>query len=150
LNTSTDGAGTQHFERRCQRRALLVVGQRARPLEHPNVVLSIDRHAADLAEDPVVRQRLRPKRIDTEGGTLRLHRAGGAKQREYGRQRGRNPTHPNHRHPPLSRTSRRVLATMAHGYDHGKNLDANKSLRGYFRGNIRGQREPKRFAENTS
>jgi hypothetical protein len=56
--------------RRRQRRALLIVGERARPLEYPDIVLGIDRHAADLAEDPIVRQRFRPIRIDAEGGAL--------------------------------------------------------------------------------
>src|SRR5581483_10685021 len=49
-----------------------VVGERARPLEHPDIVLRIDRHAADLTEDPVMRQRLRPVRIDAERGGLRV------------------------------------------------------------------------------
>ena len=35
-------------------------------MNHPDVVLGIDGDAADLAEDPVVRQRLWPGRIDGE------------------------------------------------------------------------------------
>ncbi len=52
--------------RRIERRALLVVGERARPLEHPDIVLRIDSHATDLSEDPVIRQRPRPIGIDAE------------------------------------------------------------------------------------
>jgi hypothetical protein len=54
--------------------ALLVVRERARPLEHPDIVLRIDRHAADLTEDPVVGQRLWPVRIDAKRRALRAGR----------------------------------------------------------------------------
>src|SRR5436190_18960646 len=36
-------------------------------MDHPDMALRIDSDAADLAEDPVVRQRLWPGRIDGEG-----------------------------------------------------------------------------------
>ena len=62
--------------RRIERCAFLVVGQRARPLKHPDVVLRVDGDAADLAEDPVVRQRLRPVRIDPERRALRAAERG--------------------------------------------------------------------------
>ena len=52
--------------RRVLRRALLVLGQRTRPMNDPDMVLRIDRDAADLAHDPVVGQRLGPERIDLE------------------------------------------------------------------------------------
>ena len=39
--------------------------KRARALQHPHVILRIDRHAGDLSELPVVRD-LRPRRIDLE------------------------------------------------------------------------------------
>ena len=42
--------------------------QRARPLDHPDAVEPVDRDAGDLPEDPVVRQRLRPQRVDLELG----------------------------------------------------------------------------------
>ena len=40
--------------------------ERVLPMNDPDVVLGIDRHADDPAEDPVVRQRLRPQRIHLE------------------------------------------------------------------------------------
>ena len=58
--------------RRVERGGFLVVGQRARPLKHPDIVLRVDRDAADLAEDPVVGQRPRPIRIDPERRALRV------------------------------------------------------------------------------
>src|SRR5690349_2987009 len=36
-------------------------------MDHPDMALPIDGDAADLAEDPVVRQRLWPGRVDREG-----------------------------------------------------------------------------------
>jgi hypothetical protein len=36
-------------------------------MNHPNVPLPIDRDAADLTEDPIVRELLRPGGIDCEG-----------------------------------------------------------------------------------
>jgi hypothetical protein len=53
--------------RRGERCTLLVVGERARTMDHPDVALAVDGDAADLAEDPVVRQRFWPGRIDREG-----------------------------------------------------------------------------------
>src|SRR4030088_1730782 len=53
--------------RRRQRRALLVVGQRTRPVDQPDMPLRIDGDAADLTENPVVRQWLWPGRIDRKG-----------------------------------------------------------------------------------
>ncbi len=50
--------------RRNLRRAGFVDRQRARSLQHPDVVVRVDRDAADLADEPVVRQLLRPGRID--------------------------------------------------------------------------------------
>src|SRR3954447_17071697 len=41
--------------RRRQRRAFLVVRERARPMDHPDVALRVNRDAADLPENPVVR-----------------------------------------------------------------------------------------------
>src|SRR5262245_10857414 len=40
--------------------------ERACAMNDPDVILRIDRHADGLAKNPVVRQRLRPKRIDFE------------------------------------------------------------------------------------
>jgi hypothetical protein len=54
--------------RRIERGAGFVLGQAARTLQHPDVIVGVDRHAAHLAEDPVVRQRSRPRRIDMKGG----------------------------------------------------------------------------------
>jgi hypothetical protein len=67
----TDGAGTQHLD--CGgfwRGSRFVFGQRARPLVDPDMVLRVDRHAADLAHDPIVGQRLGPERIDFECGSF--------------------------------------------------------------------------------
>src|ERR1700728_5377875 len=47
--------------RRIKRRAFLVVGQRARPLEYPDIVRGVDGNAADLAENPVVRHGFGPE-----------------------------------------------------------------------------------------
>src|SRR6516225_8484191 len=38
--------------------------ERALPMNDPDVVLTVDRHADGHAEEPVIRQRLRPKGID--------------------------------------------------------------------------------------
>src|SRR4030095_15833449 len=50
-----------------ERSTLLVVGERARAMDHPDMPLRIDGDAADLAEQPVVRQRLWPRRVAVEG-----------------------------------------------------------------------------------
>ncbi len=77
--------------RRIERCGLLVIGERARPLDHPDVVLRIDRHAGRLTHDPVVGERLRPGGIDLEArdivGQRRRSREGGQGehwQREHG------------------------------------------------------------------
>jgi hypothetical protein len=44
----------------------LPLGERGRPVHQPDAVMAVDRDAGDLAQDPVVRQRLRPERIDLE------------------------------------------------------------------------------------
>ena len=62
-----------HVRRR--RRALFPGIERARALVDPNVVLRIDRDAADGADDPVARQRQRPGRVDREFRRLRQGRA---------------------------------------------------------------------------
>src|SRR3984957_5352963 len=54
--------------RRRQRCPFLVVGQRAWAMDDPDVALRIDCDATDLAEDPVVGQRLWPRRVHREGG----------------------------------------------------------------------------------
>jgi hypothetical protein len=54
--------------RRVEGGAFLVVGEGARPLDDPDMVLRIHRHPGHLAQDPVVGQRLRPERIDLEVG----------------------------------------------------------------------------------
>src|SRR5918993_5550816 len=57
--------------RGAEARRLLVVGERLWPLHHPDMVLSIDRDARRLPHDPVIRQRLRPARVDLELRRLR-------------------------------------------------------------------------------
>jgi hypothetical protein len=47
-------------------RARLVTGQRPWALYDPDVVVAIHGDAADLAEQPIVRQRIRPVRYDLE------------------------------------------------------------------------------------
>ena len=54
----------------------LVVGQRARPLVDPDVIVGRDIEAADLAEDPVVGQLLRPARVGDKARRLRGRRDG--------------------------------------------------------------------------
>ena len=74
--------------RRIKRRAFLVVGQRARPLEYPDIVRGVDGNAADLAENPIVRQRFRPVGIDAECRALGMGGQGGQnKRRETRKQR---------------------------------------------------------------
>ncbi len=74
----------QHFERGGLRLgAFLVVGQRARAMDHPDVALPVDGDAADLAEDPVAGKRFRPGRIDREGQDL-----AGSRAEAYGRNQG--------------------------------------------------------------
>ena len=47
-------------------RAALTVGQRPGPVQHPDVVARVDRHADDVAEQPLVGERLRPEGVDLE------------------------------------------------------------------------------------
>jgi hypothetical protein len=54
-------------------------------MDHPDVPLPVDRDAADLAEDPVIRQRLWPGRLDREGRDF----AGASR----GRKRGHTDQH---------------------------------------------------------
>ena len=84
-------AGLIELEHRRRRRAALrgrrIRGrvhfarlERAGAMNDPDVILRVDRDADRLAEDPVVRQRLGPQRIDFE--PRRLHRRGrGAERR---------------------------------------------------------------------
>src|SRR4029077_18269880 len=46
--------------------ALVAIVHRARALADPNVVVLIDEDAADLTEDPILRERLGPTRVDFE------------------------------------------------------------------------------------
>src|SRR5689334_2135461 len=47
-----------------ERRGLFIVGERAWPLDHPDMVLRIDCDTGGLTHDPVVWKRLRPRSID--------------------------------------------------------------------------------------
>ena len=69
-------------------RALLVVDQRRRPVDDPDVVLAVDGDAGDLAEDPFVGQGLGPERINGELGRLGVGLRGdvGTGENEYGNQ----------------------------------------------------------------
>ena len=60
--------------RRIERGGFFVVGHRAWPLEHPDIVLRIDGDAADLAKDPVVGQWPRPIRVNPECRALGIGR----------------------------------------------------------------------------
>jgi hypothetical protein len=51
----------------------IVADQRARTLHDPDAVVSVGRDAGDPAEDPVIRQRLRPE-MDRSGMVLGLER----------------------------------------------------------------------------
>src|SRR5262249_36637523 len=70
--------------------------QAAWPLHDPDVVALIDRHACDLAERPVVGQRLGPERVDLELRDLGRHRAEGHQQCA-----GNKPAAPPSTQPPL-------------------------------------------------
>src|SRR5262245_4541314 len=50
--------------RRIGRRSLLVVDERAGAVDNPDTPLAVNRNAGDLAPDPLIGQRLRPRRID--------------------------------------------------------------------------------------
>ena len=63
----------EHRRRRFPDRSRLVRLQRRRPMRDPHVIARIDRHSGDRADDPSVRQCLRPERIDAEGGNLTRH-----------------------------------------------------------------------------
>jgi hypothetical protein len=52
--------------RRTERRRFFIIGKRARPLDNPDMILRVDRHACGLSHDPVIRQRLGPGRVDLE------------------------------------------------------------------------------------
>src|SRR5439155_8521053 len=52
-----------------------IVGERTRPVYYPDMALGIDGDAAELAENPVVRQRLWPRRLDFETGNFGCLRA---------------------------------------------------------------------------
>src|SRR5580700_7195819 len=46
----------------------LARSERVRPLDHPDAIEPVHRDARDLPEDPVIRKRLRPQRVDLELG----------------------------------------------------------------------------------
>ena len=73
-NTRTGGAAAQHLDTGgfCSA-ARSRARQRARPLDHPDAIEPVDGDAGDLAEQPVVGQRLRPERIDLELGQARRY-----------------------------------------------------------------------------
>src|SRR4030095_1533850 len=60
-----EGAPGVKFQQRRRRSPLLFGAQRARALEDPDVILSVDSHARDLPELPVIRNP-RPRRVDLE------------------------------------------------------------------------------------
>ena len=74
------GVEFEHRRRGAPDRSRLVRLQRRRAMGDPDVVARIDGDADDRADDPVVRQRLRPGGIDAEKG-----------RRDLGRDRGRRP-----------------------------------------------------------
>src|SRR6185437_2131442 len=49
-----------------ERRRLFIIGERARALDDPDVVLRIDRYACSLPHDPVVGERFGPRSVDLE------------------------------------------------------------------------------------
>src|SRR5262249_40604386 len=51
-------------------RVHLACFKRACPVDDPNVILSIHRNADSLAENPVIREGLRPQRIDFESRSI--------------------------------------------------------------------------------
>src|SRR5947209_9329241 len=59
--------------------------ERGRPVHDPDAVISVGRNAGDLSQNPFVRQRLRPKRIDFKlwhrGSALGMCGAGDERQR---------------------------------------------------------------------
>ena len=97
--------------RRGQRRALLVLAQRLRALDDPDVVLGVDGNPGHLAQDPAIGERLGPERIHDESGSetmgrlLRRDQAGErvreAKDHEHHRDRaGEDRELAGHGHPP--------------------------------------------------
>ena len=63
--------------------ALVAIIHRARALADPDIVVLVDEDAADLPEDPIVRQRLGPARVDLEFRRLLRDRSR-AHERECG------------------------------------------------------------------
>ena len=94
------------------RRGLLLVellfGEGLGQVGDPDVVLGVDEHAGDRAQDPVVRELLRPGRVDLEGRSgLRSLPGAAAAHRRAGQDR--HPPHRRHRHPHPSRHRLRPL-----------------------------------------
>ncbi len=93
-------AGLIELEHRRRRKTALVGGRRVRGRAHlrsrvervgaavddPDVVLRVDRDAGDRAEEPVIRQRLGPERVDLEASEATALPGRG---REHGRRRPR-------------------------------------------------------------
>jgi hypothetical protein len=57
--------------RRVERRGFFIRRQRLRPLDDPDVVVSVNGHARCLPHDPVVGQRLRPGGVSLEARRVR-------------------------------------------------------------------------------
>src|SRR6185295_4477321 len=82
-----------------QRGAAIGFIQRARPLEDPDMVLSINRHPPDLADDPIVGELLWPAWVDFEFGAFRGRRQ--CCENSHGRKhRNKQPAAKVHDHPP--------------------------------------------------
>ena len=108
--------------RRRQRRAFFVVGERLRALHDPHVIVTIDRDAGRLADEPPVRQRLRPCGIHLElrGARRRVRQDGvdghdrGARVRGDGERRHREQrTRVRRVSARIRAVSRRVRANAA-------------------------------------
>jgi hypothetical protein len=57
------------LEHRRRRVLAAILGNRVRPVQHPHVIVAIDRDGCDVTDDPVVRQ-LRPGGVHFEDGNL--------------------------------------------------------------------------------
>jgi hypothetical protein len=60
----------QHFERGGLSDAPLVIGERLRAMDDPDMAVLVGGDAADLAEDPVIGERFWPRRFDFEAGDV--------------------------------------------------------------------------------
>ena len=106
--------------RRVLLRTKLAIAQRARTLHDPDVPALVDSDAGDLAENPVIRERLRPERVHLQ---LRCRVSSRARPELAPRVRDQRPTtiHVTQQYLPRRLEHRAVM--LAHRIAIGATLD---------------------------